>query len=360
MIFADFFLIDWVNSLANMIEETYGVNPWIYLFIWFIAAAPLWYLGIYWAFKGLADSNPKLFRKGVFVNRVGYAMAPAYVLFSGENVGFVVVFGIVIPIVWSWWFYRKLLDEKYVAKHQGWAKLGRIFSVALSLPFKPKLWGRYARMASSYLRLLLWTRIKVRVVSPGTEEYEMVAEVERAVFEEMGYPYSYRLYDDQSYLIGAFDGKKAVGAVRLIGATKDLLPPVITDCKIYHRPAYTAKALEGLFEELGTVAVLPEYRSRMVSMDLYRAATDCARKRGVKEWAIIIEPERAEYMNRRLHFKFWKDGDLGYQGWDCAPFVLNIEDTIKNIRKKSKILYWIVMKGSVELPKRSTKTAEAV
>lgn len=368
MVFADFFLFEWVGSLANSIEETYGVNPWVYLFIWWIAAAPLWYLGIYWAFKGLADTNPELFRKGVFVNRVGYAMAPLYVILFGDNLGFVVLFGFAIPIAWSWWFYKyRLLNEEWVEKNRGWmSSLGRFFEVALKLPFKPKLWPHYARLARKkagelriMLRLVIWTKIKVRIVQPGTAEYEAVAAVEKAVFEELGYPYEYRKYDGQSFLLGAFDGKKAIGALRLIGATKDLLPPVITDCKIKKRGSYSQKALEGLFEELGTVAILREYRSRMVSVDLYRAATDCARKRGVLEWGIIIEPERAQHMNDRLHFGFWQEGDLGFHGWDCAPFVLNIEDTLKKIKKKDRVFYFAIKKGKVMLPDPYLKEASA-
>lgn len=366
----DFFqlLLGWVFDFANTIKETYGVNPWVYLFIWFILAAPPWYLGIYWIFKGLAETDPIRFRRGILLNRFGYALAPAYVLIWGENMGWTKILWIVLPLIISWWFYRyRLMNKNWVEKNQGWmSAIGRFFEVILVLPFKPRLWPKYARVVGRairqtqiLLRLLTWSRIKVRLVQPGTDEHERVCEVERAVFEAETYPYDYRKYDTQSYLIGAFDGKKAVGAVRLIGGTPGLLPPILTECKMFNAHQYTQKALEGIFEEIGTVAVLPKYRSQMVSVDLYRAATDCARKRGVIEWGIIEEPERVRQMNDTLHFKFWLEGELGYHGWDCAPFVLNIEDTIQNIKQRDKILHRIIMRGRVQMPPKASGAAVA-
>src|SRR5674476_10060 len=82
-----FWPLDYIGHLIHRIKHDYGVNPWVYLFIWGIVAAPAWYIGLHWVFKGLATGQHQLFRRGVILNRFGYAMAPAYVLVEGHGLG---------------------------------------------------------------------------------------------------------------------------------------------------------------------------------------------------------------------------------------------------------------------------------
>lgn len=157
--------------------------------------------------------------------------------------------------------------------------------------------------------------IQVRLVEGA--EREAALAVERQVFLEEGFPYDYSLYDAQSRVFGAFDSTHCVGAVRMVTQVP-LRPPILADCEIWDMPAW--ENLGDRFEELATQAVLKGYRKLMVGLDLVRAAYADARNRGVEVMALILEPERAQFLNETVHFACRQIGEVGYKGWECAPY----------------------------------------
>lgn len=362
-------------------QETYGVNPWVYLFVWFILAAPPWYIGLYWAIMGALRDDQKKFFIGVSLNRLGTALAPVYVLVWGEDMGVVkpLVF-FFIPVIWSYWFYKsRLKNPRWVrVNRRRMEKAAEMCEAVMLFPFRPSTWiptlkktppaiasfsklvWFYIKAGPTFFRLLVWSRVKTRVVLPGTDEYEKVCAVERKVFEEEGYPYNYREYDGQSILIGSFIGKKAVGAVRLIRGTLNHMPPIVEKCKLSDSTDVSKRALMGEFEELGTVAVARGYRRKLITVDLYRAAYSCAKQRGVKSWGIIEEQERFDKMAERYFFVARRIGEIGFEGWPCYPFEMNLEECFDNIEsesilmanvfKQGTLVDWLRRRGQVRIP----------
>lgn len=170
------------------------------------------------------------------------------------------------------------------------------------------------------------SNIQVRFVEGA--ERETTLAVERQVFLDEGYPYDYPKYNDQSRVFGAFEGSTCVGAVRVV-AQNPLPPPVLADCKIWRVSEW--QAMDERFEELATQAVLKPYRKLMVGLDLVRAAYADARNRGVEVMALILEPERAQFLNDTVHFACRQIGEVGYRGWECAPYAHILDEVERKL-----------------------------
>lgn len=170
-------------------------------------------------------------------------------------------------------------------------------------------------------------------------DLEAALELEKKVFLEEDYPYDYERYNHQSTMFGAFDRGRCVGALRLI-TQAPLEPPVLTDCVIWDRDAWTR--LGGSFEELATHAVESEYRSQGVGLMLMKAAYSSARRRGVTHLAVITEPSNAEFLNNTYHFVCNQIGDVGFKGWDCAPYIQVLDDFEASLAGADPRLYsWV-------------------
>lgn len=185
---------------------------------------------------------------------------------------------------------------------------------------------------------------KIRVVSGS--ELLAAREVEETVFLQQGYPYDYHCYDDQSVMLGAFDGEKCVGVIRLI-AQQPILPPVLKDCVVWEPRVW--QALGSCFEEVGTVAVLPEYEHSGIGLALYCCAYGSALQRGVTHWGIVMEQDRIDFFNENFFFTFAPIGEVGYKGWDCTPSAMVLEEAERNIYRNDRELYELVQS---HLPER--------
>jgi hypothetical protein len=79
-------------------------------------------------------------------------------------------------------------------------------------------------------------------------------------------------------------------------------------------------------------------------MALYLSAYGSALDRGVTHWGIVMEPERVEFFNTSFQFAFHAIGDIGYKGWDCAPYLMEIERAERNMFERDYALYELVQK----------------
>jgi len=178
-------------------------------------------------------------------------------------------------------------------------------------------------------------------------ELSNAAEIEQSVWDEKGFgnldEEGYAKYIAKSRTFAAFDKTgKCVGVNRMFGGTDGILPPFLG--MSFYDEAVQAKlkmsAMRGDLEELGTVAVVPGLRGKMVNAHLWRLAYRDAVDRGVKQWGIIMEPERVESMNKGYGFAFEQLGGVeDYQGGDCAAFVMNLEEAAHQMRHKKPAQY---------------------
>ena len=178
------------------------------------------------------------------------------------------------------------------------------------------------------------SEIQIRLVE-GDERAAALA-VERQVFLEEGFPYDYDRFDAQSRVFGAFDEGRCIGAVRMV-AQSPLSPPVLADCEVWDKSTW--ENLGYRFEELATQAVQKEYRKLMVGLDLVRTAYADARNRGVEVMALILEPDRAEFLNDVVHFACRQIGEIGYKDWDCAPYAHVLDEVEQKLASADPSLY---------------------
>lgn len=185
----------------------------------------------------------------------------------------------------------------------------------------------------------------------GGAELEGAAQIEQQVWDEKNYgnlvEEGYTDYIRRSRTFAAFDKDgNCVGVNRMFGGTDGVLPPFLgmpfDDQEV--QAELTRVAKEGALEELGTVALLPEYRGKNANMCLWRLAYRDAVYRGVKQWGIIMEPRRVRLMNKRYGFTFKQLGPAkDYQGGDCAAFVADLDELIENVRQTKPDEYeWLV------------------
>lgn len=184
---------------------------------------------------------------------------------------------------------------------------------------------------------------EIRVVGGG----ELIAAkaVEKQVFLDEKYPYDYDHLDAQSIMLGAFLEGECVGALRLI-AQSPVAPPVLADCRVWDPHIW--QQLGGRFEEVGTVAVPKQHQHRGVGYSLYASAYGNAKARGVTHWGIVMEPERVDFFNTSLFFTFQQVGEIGYKGWDCAPYVMDVRAGIRNIHRHDPAMYELVQSYILE------------
>jgi hypothetical protein len=97
-------------------------------------------------------------------------------------------------------------------------------------------------------------------------------------------------------------------------------------------------------EELGTIAKIPGAPSKVITINLLRLVFRDFKKRDVKKVGIIMEPERVEAMNRLYGFTFRQLGPTEYyQGGDCAPHIMDLEEVDKSMRRSRPLQYlWFV------------------
>ncbi|HET6924626.1 MAG TPA: hypothetical protein VFH39_02240 [Candidatus Saccharimonadales bacterium] len=186
------------------------------------------------------------------------------------------------------------------------------------------------------------------------EALHEVAELEQQVWDEKGFgnltEEGYDKYNEHSRVFAAYDGDRCIGMTRMFKAEDGIVPPFL-DMEFYEDAEHeklTASAVAGLTEELGTAAVLQEARGRRVNTRLWRQAYRDAVLRGVKQWGIIMEPERVEKdLNGRYGFTFRQLGPaVDYQGGACAPFVMDLQEVSKSMQKKKPLShFWFVRKS---------------
>lgn len=182
-------------------------------------------------------------------------------------------------------------------------------------------------------------KIEVRFVE-GPERVRALA-LEEEIFLANNYPYDYHQWDEFSRVFAAYDGERLIGVIRTIPQSP-LEPPVLIHCSLWDAAKWRAMGSE--FEELATQAVLPEYEHRFVGMRLIRAAYTDARIRGVQAMAVITEPENVEKLNTEYSFACEQIGDLGFLGWDCAPFIHVLGDVERKMAAERPELYAILAK----------------
>jgi len=177
--------------------------------------------------------------------------------------------------------------------------------------------------------------VTVREVSG--EEREAAIRLEKRIFEAEGYPYDYERFDAQSRVFAAFteDGV-CIGALRLI-AQSPLLPPSLSECEVWDLDEWTAMGTA--FEELGTQAVEEEFRHSGVGVSLIKACYQSGRLRGLTAMAVITEPETAVFLNDHLHFACRQIGEVGFHGWDCAPFIHVFSEVETKLAQKDPASY---------------------
>ncbi len=160
------------------------------------------------------------------------------------------------------------------------------------------------------------TEVVIRFVEGA--EREVALKLEERIFREENYPYDYRRFDEQSRVFAAFIDGACVGVLRVI-AQSPLLPPVLEDCDVWDIGEW--QAMGEKFAELGTQAVLEEYRHSGVGLSLIRAAYVDARLRGLVALAVITEPENVDFLNNTANFACRQIGGVGFKGWECAPYI---------------------------------------
>jgi ribosomal protein S18 acetylase RimI-like enzyme len=143
---------------------------------------------------------------------------------------------------------------------------------------------------------------------------------------------------------------ECIGVTRMFGAKENTLPPFLTKMPFddeNRRTELLTKAQQGDLEELGTVAVLREARGKGVNTRLWRLAYRDAVARDVKEWGIIMEPERVAKMNKRHGFTFEQLGPVReYQGGECAAFVMSLDGVARNMQRKAPLQhFWFARKA---------------
>jgi GNAT superfamily N-acetyltransferase len=188
------------------------------------------------------------------------------------------------------------------------------------------------------------------------ESPELLAEaaiVEQAVWDEKQYgnleEEGYLPFIKNSRTFGALDPEgNIVGMNRMFQATETEVPPFLEmdfDDES-EKEAIIADARLGNTEELGTVAVLPKFRGKRANLRLWRMAYRDARERGIQNWGIIMEPERVAKMNKYQGFTFRQLGPaVNYQGGDCAPFIMSLEEVDQSMSKNHRLNYfWFVTK----------------
>ncbi|MDQ5943866.1 MAG: hypothetical protein QG675_634 [Patescibacteria group bacterium] len=177
--------------------------------------------------------------------------------------------------------------------------------------------------------------VTVREVSG--EERDVAIQLEKRIFEEEGYPYDYGRFDAQSRVFAAFteDGV-CIGALRLI-TQSPLLPPSLSECTVWDVNEWMN--MEKSFEELGTQAVEKEFRHSGVGVELIRACYRSGRLRGLTAMSVITEPETAAFLNDHLHFACRQIGEVGFHGWDCAPFIHVFSEVEQKLALKDPASY---------------------
>ena len=182
----------------------------------------------------------------------------------------------------------------------------------------------------------------------GRRPLATAAATEQQVWTEMGYgDLSEEGYDEhiaRSRTFGAFTGGgECVGVNRTFGGPAPFLSLPFHD--ELERGGLVAGARAGLVEELGTVAVVRDFRSRQVNLRLWRLAFRDARTRGVQYCGIIMEPARVAKMNRFQGFSFRQLGpESDYQGGSCAPHVMDLRSAGRIMRRRHpRFYYWFVL-----------------
>jgi hypothetical protein len=186
---------------------------------------------------------------------------------------------------------------------------------------------------------------------------DKAAVIEQQVWDEQGFgnleQEGYGHHIANSRTIASFKGDECVGVTRLFKGKEDedevLLPPFI-NLPFYDgslRDFLAQDCVDGIAEELGTTAVVESARGKGVNTRMWRMAYRDAYDRGVRTWAIIMEPERVEKMNNLHGFTFEQVGPaVDYQGGDCAVHIMDLQETRDSMRKSHPLTYyWFTQKS---------------
>jgi len=319
------------------VREKYGVNPWIYGFLWVVVSAFPYWGGFHLFMTGLEIGNKRRQWKGIALNRFGVALAPLYVLVWGHGISLplLLITQILIPVALTAIFLRRLRDGKWREAQNGLTNRvihGWHFVVfaAFAIYFRlPPVKAEIAR------RLARGKGVEVRIATSETDLAAAFA-LEQRVFEEENYPYEYGQYNEQSTVVTAWLGDQIAGVVRLIGGRAGLLQPFLTDCQVWDE-RWQRLSLCGQLEELGTAAVDQKFRGLFIAPKLYREAFANLRTRGITHLAIIEEPTRVARLSQLMSLDFIRIGPIGYQPegydrWDCGAFVSDLTKTLRIMR----------------------------
>ncbi len=200
--------------------------------------------------------------------------------------------------------------------------------------------------------------LRVRLTD-DPRQIEEASALEQAIWDKnnFGSLDEYRKYDDQCRMFVAEEQGEIIGVTRMFYGGPEL--PPFMDLPFYdkaEKEQIEKSCLTGDIEELGTTGIDKEKDKapkHVVALEMWRLAYRDAMQRGVKNWGIIMEPERVEKMNQNFGFKFKQLGPAkDYQGGDCAPFVMDLQEVDAHMSQTLPELYdWFVKQPLVKRPK---------
>jgi GNAT superfamily N-acetyltransferase len=172
----------------------------------------------------------------------------------------------------------------------------------------------------------------------GMDEVGRIESTEDCVFELAGYGVMDRKYRPHARNFGVFSTLgDCVASLRIL--RYDL--PVLEHFTIAD-PSHNWNELAeaGTFEEVGSVAILPEWQRHPLAPQLYREAYLDAKRRGVLWWGAIMEPRRIAMLNRRFYFTFRKVADARlYMGGKCAPHLMAMSEVEANMSTRAPEMF---------------------
>lgn len=184
-----------------------------------------------------------------------------------------------------------------------------------------------------------------REATMGSPEAAEALELERKVWKKYNFGDAveeYKAYDSQTQMYIARDEKEVIGIVRMFKGSPKLPPFMDLSFDDEKEHAQLVKGCEeGIVEELGTAARMDGTAKSVVSAEMWRLAYRNAHERGVKKWGIIMEPERVHELNNRYGLCFKQVGPTeNYQGGDCAPHVLDLQEVESYMLLRKPHVYW--------------------
>lgn len=204
--------------------------------------------------------------------------------------------------------------------------------------------------------------ISIGAIDPEDESFLALAEErEENEWEKNGFGSleEYKKYNMQSQVYAAFRGDKCVGLTRIFAGHPEVPPfAQLSFDSDEKRQEVLELCRSGRVEEVGTAAVnheLSQAPKHFVALHMWRLAYRDAVEKGMQYWGIIMEPSRVEAMNEHFSFTFEQLGPAtDYQGGDCAPFIMNLEEVDSRMSANlPDLYYWFVKEPLEKVPRVS-------